>query len=109
MSSSSASRPRPSWPAQNVLPLATHGFAAAGRHLDAGAAVQGDELGGDLAAAASVAGDGGDGGQFDLRVTQGESQGQGVVDVRADVGIEEDASGHGLQCISCLLSSPSIL
>jgi len=29
------------------------------------------------------------------RRAKGEGQGQGVVDVRADVGVEEDAVGHG--------------
>jgi hypothetical protein len=62
-----------------------------------------------LAPVAGVAGDGGDGDQFDLRVAQGESEGQGVVDVRADVGVEEDAAGYGYGCLQTAFARPALI
>jgi hypothetical protein len=43
----------------------------------------------------SVTGDGGDGGQVYVGMTESEGQGQGVIDVGAYVGIEDDATAQG--------------
>ena len=42
-------------------------------------------------------------------MTQGESQGQRVVDVRADVGVEEDAAGYGYGCLQTAFASPALI
>ena len=78
-----------------VGPCRSSGLADARRHLDVAAASEGQEARRDLPAQTSVAGDGGDGGQVYFGVTESESEGQGVVNVRADVGVEDDAMGQG--------------
>jgi hypothetical protein len=76
-------------------------LADARRHLNVVAtcpsgrrAGEGEEARRYLPAQMGVAGDGGDGGQVYFGVTESKSEGQGVVNVRADIGIEEDSMGQ---------------
>jgi len=48
----------------------------------------------DLPAQTRIAGDGGDGGEVYFGVTESKSEGQGVVNVRADVCVEDDSMGQ---------------
>ena len=75
-------------------PLPQQRLAEASGHLDVAATGQGQKARRYLPAQMGVAGDGGDSGQVYFGVTESKRQGQGVIDVRADVGIENDAMGQ---------------
>lgn len=76
-----------------------------GGDLDVIAAREVEEIPGDACAARRIAGDGGNGAEVEARVADHQREGERVVDVGADVGVEEDGKrGHGWECIRHLVS-----
>jgi hypothetical protein len=75
-------------------PLPQEGLADARRHLDIAAASESEEARRYLGAQVRVAGDSGDGGQVYFGVTESKGEGKGVINVRADVSVEDDSMGQ---------------